>query len=569
MRKFIILAALIVLPVVAVGDDLLKVEISGRMETEILRATEVEPVCRIQGGYLVLADETSAALLFTSGLKYNLMAGGVEKDELALDRRHDGRNLDRYPLLFEEGRLRLLHVGSETPAAAGVELDFIPMTQMKTEIAYRPPPKVDLSRLSDIMNLDSLAALVNQDSVQTYLEAVASHFSRWVGSLANQATRSWLIDKLTSFGYQSVATDTFIVNMSGTPVMCHNIIVTKTGAKYPGLQIVVGAHYDCLIDTPGANDNASGAAALVECARILKNIETDVTFVFVLFDAEDAGLLGSEYYSGWAHQRGDSILLMVNMDCVGYYDCNSMAFVEYGDDSTLAVTFRSLADSLADLDVLMMGGGGGPSDQMSFYNKGYEVLFPHEYSEETWVSPYINTVHDSLCYVDPGYITRIAKSTLAASYVFSRTLRPMPLSFTYPKGIPCLLSPGYPTAIEILIEGGWDCEVIPGTVRMYYAFDGDDYASSDMTEIVPGLYRADLPAADCGSICTFYFSAEATVAGTQYDRSPADPYRATVATSRPVIFTDDFETDRGWTVIGDPASGDWPGGPMILTPVSA
>ena len=68
---------------------------------------------------------------------------------------------------------------------------------------------------------------------------------------------------------------------------------------------------------------------MLECARILKNIETDVTLIFVLFDAEDAGLLGSEYYSGWAHQRGDSILLMVNMDCVGYYDCNSMAFVEY------------------------------------------------------------------------------------------------------------------------------------------------------------------------------------------------------------------------------------------------
>jgi len=65
-------------------------------------------------------------------------------------------------------------------------------------------------------------------------------------------------------------------------------IVVETGG--PGRRIIVGAHYDAVPNSPGSDDNGSGVDGVLEIARILKDIDTDLTFVFVLFDAEEFGV---------------------------------------------------------------------------------------------------------------------------------------------------------------------------------------------------------------------------------------------------------------------------------------
>jgi len=96
------------------------------------------------------------------------------------------------------------------------------------------------------------------------------------------------------------------------------VVAVKVGSKYPARQIVVGGHYDGVAISPAADDNGSGTAGTLELARILKTVETDMTFIFIAFDGEEEGLYGSNHYSNMAAARGDDIVYMFNMDMIGF-----------------------------------------------------------------------------------------------------------------------------------------------------------------------------------------------------------------------------------------------------------
>lgn len=103
-----------------------------------------------------------------------------------------------------------------------------------------------------------------------------------------------------------------------------NLEVVKSGAGNPGETVVVGAHYDSVFGSPGANDNASGAAALLEIARILKEKPLARTVRFVFFTNEEppffkSSLMGSRIYAARARQRGEKIVAMLSLETIGFY----------------------------------------------------------------------------------------------------------------------------------------------------------------------------------------------------------------------------------------------------------
>lgn len=100
-----------------------------------------------------------------------------------------------------------------------------------------------------------------------------------------------------------------------------NIIATMKSEKQSnGKNIVVGAHYDG-VDTPAANDNASGIATVMEAARIISKQKLDCDIKFIAFGAEEIGLIGSNYYVGSLDSKEKSnIIAMLNLDMVGVGD---------------------------------------------------------------------------------------------------------------------------------------------------------------------------------------------------------------------------------------------------------
>ena len=103
-----------------------------------------------------------------------------------------------------------------------------------------------------------------------------------------------------------------------------NLEVVLPGRRYPGQMVVVGAHYDNVPDTPGADDNASGTAALLELGRLLRDRPMDRTVKLVAFANEEPPFfftedMGSRVYAKAARTRGDSIIAMLSLETLGYY----------------------------------------------------------------------------------------------------------------------------------------------------------------------------------------------------------------------------------------------------------
>ncbi len=104
-----------------------------------------------------------------------------------------------------------------------------------------------------------------------------------------------------------------------------NISVEIRGTTAPEQVIIVGAHYDTEENTPGADDNASGVAAVLELARRLKDATPDRTIRLILFANEEAlhfgtPAMGSFLHARDAKARGEDVRAMISVEMIGYFD---------------------------------------------------------------------------------------------------------------------------------------------------------------------------------------------------------------------------------------------------------
>ena len=107
-------------------------------------------------------------------------------------------------------------------------------------------------------------------------------------------------------------------------VLCTNLEVSRSGRTRRGEILLIGAHYDSVLGSPGANDNASGVAALLEISRNFATIEPAMTVRFVAFVNEEPPFFmssqqGSMVYAKEARERGDGIRLMASIETIGWY----------------------------------------------------------------------------------------------------------------------------------------------------------------------------------------------------------------------------------------------------------
>lgn len=177
-------------------------------------------------------------------------------------------------------------------------------------------------------------------------------------------------------------------NLGGTATRNVVAIIPGTSATLRGEVVVIGAHYDHLgmggfgaLDPDstgrvhnGADDNASGTAALLEIGRILAHRRPARTVVLVAFSGEELGTLGSSYFA--QHPRPepiDSLYAMLNLDMVGRL--RNARLLALG--AATAKEFPALLDSLntpSRFDLRASGDGWGPSDHAVFFATRHPVL---------------------------------------------------------------------------------------------------------------------------------------------------------------------------------------------------
>jgi hypothetical protein len=131
---------------------------------------------------------------------------------------------------------------------------------------------------------------------------------------------TYVNDSLVSAGY-SVTHEAFRADST----LCENLIVERPGGALRNEVVVIGAHYDGVLDKPAANDNASGTAAVIELARTFATETLPRTVRFVAFTNEEphhfqTDTMGSVVNARRARTRGDDVVAMVSLETIGYYD---------------------------------------------------------------------------------------------------------------------------------------------------------------------------------------------------------------------------------------------------------
>lgn len=534
--------------------NLYEVSVSSNDEVMELTATGVEPVVRLNHGYLVLADNTQSGFFEKSKLDFRLIATDVTIDELAVDNRLDEANTTKYQLLFQENNLRVYRVDLAQLARAGQKAELCPVAGRDIRIEYVPQRQLrPLEQLGGV-DLDSLIGLVSQDSLESYTYRLQAFYRRPSGSDSNYAAADWTIAKFQEFGYDSAYSDAFTISIWGVPTLVENTVAVKLGTRFPERYIVVCGHRDGVDTSPAADDNGSGTASTLEIARVLKDVETYCSFLFVTFDAEEDGLIGSEHFADEASADGDTIIWVLNADMIAYYENSNQAKLYHGTDQTYSELWQTLAQSLVGISGELTGSSSG-SDHYPFQQAGYPVTFTHEYVFST----VYHSSHDSTSYMNFEYMTRMVKASVATAYMAMLDATAPLLEFEYPDGMPEAVISGETTDMNVRIVSRNGGVIVPGTAMLHYSIDGGAFQTEPLTQVLGNNYSATLPAVGCDHTLEFSFSAEEVETGVQTDPAVGAPYSVHVVTDIMIPFADDFETDRGWTISG----GNWQRGSPV------
>lgn len=265
-------------------------------------------------------------------------------------------------------------------------------------------------------HVETLAASIGERNVWQFAEL--------------QRAADYIESQLRLSGYSPVR-QTY--DVSRLPVS--NIEVTLDGASLAGETLVVGAHYDTVGGSPGANDNATGIAALIELARRLSGRPPARTVRFVSFVNEEppffqTAQMGSLVYARAARARGDRIVGMLALETMGYYSDtpgsqqypapemaglypdvgNFIGFVSNEESESL---LRKAADAFSagssvPLQAAAMPAdlpGTGWSDHWSFWEAGYPALMVTDTAP--WRYPWYHTADDTPDKINYGKLAEV------------------------------------------------------------------------------------------------------------------------------------------------------------------
>jgi hypothetical protein len=234
---------------------------------------------------------------------------------------------------------------------------------------------------------------------------------RGTGTPGNDSAAAYIARRFATLGLRRVDSS-YAQHFVAHPLTAHNEkpralatqnVVGLLPGTDPGLRgefVVVGAHFDHLgrssegaldpdsrnVIRHGADDNASGTAAVLELARLFAAVPAKRSLLFVTFSGEEMGLLGSEYFVTNSPLPIDSAVAMVNFDMIGRLRDDKL--IVYGiatatelpgllDSANQAATARSTSSRVPwrdPLRITALGDGYGPSDHSSFYARNVPVL---------------------------------------------------------------------------------------------------------------------------------------------------------------------------------------------------
>jgi hypothetical protein len=211
-------------------------------------------------------------------------------------------------------------------------------------------------------------------------------------SAGRRATvRDWLIAELAAEGIDA---DEQMYGMGA------NVVARLPGSDPAAGWIVLGAHFDSVSGSPGANDNASGTVAVLASARLLRDTCRRRGIIVAFFDQEEIGLIGSTYLAGELFQDGEDVVAVHTVDQVAWDDDGDRVYEIELPTGTILAQYQAAADALG-FDVSQTTTSG--TDHQAFRERGFAAAGVTEEYVGGDTTPHYHQPGDTYATVDGAY----------------------------------------------------------------------------------------------------------------------------------------------------------------------
>ena len=390
--------------------------------------------------------------------------------------------------------------------------------------------------------------MVDKSNIEATVQSLSSIYSRRATLSGAVTAQNQLEAQLQSYGIS-----TSLQNFGSS--YSRNVIGEIPGTVDPSKIIIVGGHYDSINlsgssqPAPGADDNASGTAGVMEAARVIAlHGPYRHTLRFIGFSGEELGLYGSRYAATLSDDSDEDIIAMLNLDMISYRAVSSTRDVDFITSSShpALIDFCDAMGALyvsnwaSKLGILM----GGSSDHAPYTKRGFPAVFYFEDADQ--YCPWIHTANDSYPQAtnDFDLAEMFVKGAVAAAATLAS---PVDLSITH--------TPLDDT--QSLGPYDFDCQATSLTgsnitsVVLYYSFGGSSYTQVPMTHQGGNDWHAQVPGVGSPVTCCYYIDAfddqgqtETLPFGMDFNTPPFSFFVG----SRVQLYFSDFEggDDDGW-----------------------
>lgn len=196
------------------------------------------------------------------------------------------------------------------------------------------------------------------------------------------------------------------------PTLVRNAVAIQRGTERPNEVVIVQGHIDSRVsdvmdatsDAPGANDDGSGSALVLEAARVLSGTEYPSTIIYALLSGEEQGLFGGRILAEWAEKQGYTVKAVLNNDIVG----NSCGKDGYCEPKVVRVFSEGpradLTDALRNAQTRFGGENDTPSRNLSRWVAGLAEKHPDEMQvRQIWRTDRMGRGGDQVPFLQKGY----------------------------------------------------------------------------------------------------------------------------------------------------------------------
>jgi hypothetical protein len=320
------------------------------------------------------------------------------------------------PVLVDKGRYLVVSIDQR-----------VRRVRPREEVCYRVQPlpasavvfrTVTPAARAPIPEIQALVDQVSKDSYQEFLAELVAFGTRHSLSTDFRSAAIMVRDRLREFGYT-----TDLVPITVGSEQSHNVVADRVAdSRAPRNVVLVTAHLDSInlaggptAPAPGADDNGSGAAGLLEIARVLTSRQATHDLRLILFGGEEEGLFGSrQYVSALDPAEGGRIRMVINMDMIATLNTTTPTVLLEGagisqgliDDLTAAAgtyTALTVQTSLHPFN----------SDHVPFIDASIPAVLTIEGADGA--NENIHTAHDTLAHVDYDLALEIVRMNLATT----------------------------------------------------------------------------------------------------------------------------------------------------------